>query len=230
MKQLLILSSLLIAILSISCKNHKTEVATKTDKNDTEILSLVFDTLVGNKEHWKFNFLPNRIPLIDDENYAENKIKQQKEIDSALTKWYSVQIIVFVNERSQIPSYLLNNFRYLSEKESFMHNFKSADSSYRQLLINLIEDTTSIQFDLSKIKTAYDYKLKYLSSRQKKEPNTFIIGNVTFSKIVYNKEKTVACLYSELVCGGECGYGNIYFLMKRESKWSISSYHNIWVS
>jgi hypothetical protein len=124
----------------------------------------------------------------------------------------------------------LDFIRSLSGKESFKANFPDVDTSKRHLLVRLAANTSSKHFDLRKVNSRYSYKLKYLSSKPTQNKDLVVIGNVAFSQITYNKNKTVACIYSELVCGGLCGYGYIYFLEKHDNKWEIVAKRNLWVA
>jgi hypothetical protein len=229
MKPLIFISCIFIFALFPACQNDNAVIEVNSDTNNSEILSLVFDSIVGDKEGWKDLMLPVPFPLDHKAvNYSIDSIRQQREMDSIQFKLDSAMFTVFINDSMAIPSFDLDFIRSLSEKESFKSNFHGIDTAKRHLLINLIENNSSKRFDLSKINTSRDYTLKYLSSS--KDDNTIIIGNVTFSQITYSHDETIACIYSSIVCGGECGYGNIYFLEKHDGTWKITSKHNLWVS
>ncbi len=231
MKLLIFISYLIGAALLLACQNGNPNLEDKTDSNNSEILSLVFDTLVEDKESWKSQLLPIPVPL-DSEgpNYHVENKRQKHEMDSIYFKLDTAAFFVFVNDSLAIPAYNLDIIRSLSGRESFKANFPDVDISKRQLLVRLAENTSSKHFDLRKMNSRYSYKLKYLSSKRTQNKDLVVIGNVAFSQITYNKNKTAACIYSELVCGGLCGYGNIYFLEKHDKKWEIVAKRNLWVA
>jgi hypothetical protein len=55
-------------------------------------------------------------------------------------------------------------------------------------------------------------------------------GVVSLSRIGFNSSKTQALVYVGNVCGGRCGEGNFFLLVKEAGKWKIQDELNVWIS
>jgi hypothetical protein len=55
-------------------------------------------------------------------------------------------------------------------------------------------------------------------------------GFMTLSRIGFNPNKTQALLYIGNLCGGLCGTGQLFLLVKEGNSWKIQSVATLWVS
>ena len=53
---------------------------------------------------------------------------------------------------------------------------------------------------------------------------------IKFSRVAFNKSKSVALVHAEVSCPGACGNGDIYFLTKKDGKWTVIMTFNTWIS
>jgi len=51
-----------------------------------------------------------------------------------------------------------------------------------------------------------------------------------FSKIGFNMKGNQALVYMAHSCGGECGQGNLYFLVFDNNRWTIEGVYRVWIS
>ncbi|MDF7811871.1 hypothetical protein [Hymenobacter sp. YC55] len=57
-----------------------------------------------------------------------------------------------------------------------------------------------------------------------------IVGVVSMSKIVFNKEKDKGLLYYDFFCGNKCAKGEIIEILKINNRWKIINAVQLWVS
>lgn len=53
---------------------------------------------------------------------------------------------------------------------------------------------------------------------------------INFSKVGFNSDFTQALVYMSNNCGGECGEGNFYILIKKNGNWLIDHIIPLWIS
>ena len=88
--------------------------------------------------------------------------------------------------------------------------------------------TLSLKIEkLSKIEIVFedngDYSLQKYSSNK-------VIGTLNISRISFNKSLTVGYFYYSIYCGGECGWGDLIKIKKKNGRWIIVDYLISWVS
>lgn len=232
MKLKVVIPYIIPLVLLFACQNQEKSVSETPAEDHSIILSLVFDTLVGSKSHWIEQLLPVQVPInpntIDD---APLQQKWDNEIDSIRNRLDTSRFHLFISENTRIPDHhLFDLINVIYSNENFNKNFYGPDSSYSDLLQELRNKKSLDTIKTTDVKSQYGYILHSLNSRNDQPTNTVIIGNVSFSRLVLNEEKDKACLYAELVCGTLCGYGNIYFLAKKNGIWEVTFKRNLWVS
>ena len=82
------------------------------------------------------------------------------------------------------------------------------------------------EWDIQKIKGYDRYRLETDSN---KKDTSHYIGTIQFSSISFNEECEKAIIYTSYYCGGECGEGLIFHLVKND-KWEIEKVETMWVS
>jgi hypothetical protein len=216
----------------VSC-NNISPIFNSDIGEENEIINIVFDATVGHDTLWTKHFkLPviSRLPSIQltDEYLIEvEKIKKERKNISARLDT-SVLFVFFPDSTSKFP----NNIDIISTLKplNYEANFPDIDSSFRPLIYKLVNSTQSRHLDISAIKTNFKYKLEYSRNREKYPSDIVVIGNITISRVVFNENKTKACVYSEIRCGGLCAGGAIIFLDKNDGIWTIIGQKDLWVS
>jgi len=57
-----------------------------------------------------------------------------------------------------------------------------------------------------------------------------VIGTLSISRISFNKSLTVGYFYVSVYCGGECGWGNLIKIKKKNGNWIIVDYLSSYIS
>lgn len=100
------------------------------------------------------------------------------------------------------------------------------DTSFNQVLrIFCSQNLSRDSIDISVLKPDHNYKVVA------EDMNPFDIrriGSLHFSKIPFNRSKDTACIFTEFSCGEFCGKGDILFLIKNKSLWSVVKTQNLW--
>ena len=220
----------------VACNNRTKSLDQQNlDNSDiNEIVNLVFDATVGPDTMWSKHLLvpPFFLPP-DGEESKENRIEYEnysKSIDSLKMKLDTAELYVFINDSLvKFPDERIR-IKSMTQSHSFKANFYEIDTTFRPLLIKLIDSSVSRHLDIARLKSKYNYIVDY-KSNQDKYPATLIrIGKVMISNPVFNNDKTMACIYSEIICGGECGGGSVIFLRKIKGEWKIEGQRELWVS
>ena len=82
------------------------------------------------------------------------------------------------------------------------------------------------EWDIKKIKDYYRYLLE---TDTDKGNESRYIGSIQFSSISFNKDLDHAIIYTTYYCGGECGEGLVFRLIKTD-KWTVEKVETLWVS
>ena len=127
-----------------------------------------------------------------------------------------------------------NKIQYL---KSYIPDYLD-DSVVKPLMSFLIDSTKykARQIDLKKIENTGRYRLKEINQFREQYPRykNFkgfrFVGDLMFSRIIFNNNKTEAVFYENYICGGECGSGDIVWIEKVNNKWKIKHKINLWES
>ncbi len=230
---------LILLLLFFSC-SKKVEIENKNrviNIEDKEIYNLVFNDLIGhdsisreilnfyneiqNKE--EVFFYPSTRKKYEESfnDFTRNELSKN-EIDSAQLFVYVENKLLNVKEQMDISNII--------SKDNFKYNFTEVDVAFIPLLKELNNYNDTINFDVSILNTDFNYNIIPSTLDFKEDKNKLLIGQVSFSKIIYNKSNNIACVYTHNVCGGECGGGYIMFLKKISNKWVLTSKKLLWVA
>jgi hypothetical protein len=218
--------------LFITC-NNRTEQKGFDNSEINEILNIVFDATVGPDTLWSKNLLipPVFLPQSGQKSDADKVefVKYLRSIDNLKMKLDTAKLYVFIND--SLVKFPENRIRIKSMTESkyFMGNFE-IDSTFRPLIVKLFNYSESRPLDISKLKSKYNYQIDFISNKDKYPSSIIEIGSVNMTNPVFNSDLTMACIYSEIFCGGECGGGSIIFLKKVNGQWKIEGQRQLWVS
>lgn len=206
------------------------QILNSTNKN--EIVNIAFDARVGSDTFWRKELMPilfrppGRHTKKDDIEYKLYEIRNDsiaKVIDSSQLYIFIKDSLIKFPEKNESIQSIINIYAFSVE-------FPNVDTVFRSLLIKLVDSTDSKPFDISILKNKYQYSIDY-NKNEYKYPSTIIaIGRVRISSIAFNNNETMACIYSEINCGSECGGGSILFLKMIDGSWEIVGEKLLWVS
>ncbi len=110
-------------------------------------------------------------------------------------------------------------------------NFHHDDNPAWSLLYSeFISSTLAARpLDFTSIRQVSSYEINP-SSAYKQFDKKNLMGVVAFSRIIFDKRGTKACLYYSFICGGECGEGRILFLEKEHGHWQQVFATNLWIT
>ncbi len=120
-----------------------------------------------------------------------------------------------------------DNIAGLSSKTVTDYNEKQIESE-QPIRNDFVGNFQSILFSQKESKALFGKPENVTGRFRQKYPN--IKSIVTFSRIGFNAEKTQALVCISHWCGGQCGAGTFYFLMKTSGKWAIQWEQGSWVS
>lgn len=222
----------LFAACNYATKSMDQQTLDNSDIN--EIVNLVFDATVGPDTMWsKHLLIPSMFITPGVHQSKEDKIEYEnysKSIDSLKMKLDTAKLFVFINENLVEFPEDRRRIKSMTESLSFKANFSKIDTIFRPLVIKLIDSSVSQPLDISKLKSRYNYQVDYISKEDKYPKSLVKIGRVKISNPVFSSNLTMACIYSEIICGGECGGGSIIFLRKVKGQWKIEGSRELWVS
>jgi hypothetical protein len=195
-------------------------------------MNIAFDNIMGHDSAWRelqlLKYLGHFYTPEDSANYANETKTIQRLRDSIkqivdtnrLYVYINDTLIDFKKELIQISSI---------KKDSFALSFPQIDTSYIPLILSLRDfKYPKNAIKISDLSTAYNYKLE--SVRKYDKSVRFNIAQVSFSHLSLNSEKTKACIYVEMICGGTCGQGKLYFFERKNRKWLLVGERSLWVS
>ena len=107
---------------------------------------------------------------------------------------------------------------------------KIKDADYKELVNQLLTvEFQATKIDLDRINNTGIYVLKTIEPNEKPELE---IGEkiISYSKIVYNANKTKASFYFENYCAGMCGIGQVVLMEKVNGIWEIKETITNWVT
>lgn len=134
-------------------------------------------------------------------------------------------IVVVADSLSNFPE------RYLSElgndvsiNEYLIRNY-GLDSTWQSVLrFENLDKSKSTFFDLKKVRLKINLVYESMSS------GIHADSSMSFSKVVFNDTFDRGCFYYTLSCGRLCGTGNLVFIEKVDSCWTIIQTATVWIS
>jgi len=214
--------TLIIAFL-FSCSNNRNTLdidKTQIENEENKIINIVFDTLLGPDTLWEHMTL---IPCFSNSTEERKSIQKKNIEEKRKYKEFrdTATLVVFFDDS-------LVKFPYT--RKELEYKFSNIDSIYHPLIFKLIDSSKSRKFDISLINTKYKYKLDYIKNKEKYHNEIERLGDIYFSRVAFNKDRTKACVYSSLVLGRLNGSGTLFFLEKNKNKWKIIAERRLWVS
>lgn len=198
------------------------------DSDMYQILSLVFDATVGSDTMWAQNILSP--PVVLQGGHKSEADTPNQETDSFSLKLGNSKLNVFINDSLVRFPESRSRINFLIEPNSFKANCSGVEEMFQPLLTKLIDSPISEPLDISKLKSRYNYHIDLVSNKKKYPSSAIKVGTIKMTSPVFNNGLTIACIYSEIICGGECGNGSVFFLKKVNDHWEIAGRKELWVA
>lgn len=145
----------------------------------------------------------------------------------------TIKIDSIVKDTTSIVIAISDTLEHLKKRDyASLQNYVNASS---KALDSMIEDTTRI-VDLSKL-NATDNRIRFKSIATfpkgldfwKTEYNFYLSAKFYFSRILFNRDKTIGLLNVGYVCGPiQCGEGFLIYLKKVNERWVIDKIEETW--
>ena len=214
-----------ISCITIDCKN------TMPDNDEYAIMNIAFDNIMGHDSAWRelqlLKYLGHFYTPEDSANYANETKNIQRLRDSIKQIVDTNSLYVYINDTLIDIKKDLIQLNSIT-KDSFALSFPKIDTSFIPLIHSLRDyKYPKNAIKISDLSTTYNYKLE--SVRKYDRNVKFNIAQVSFSHLSLNSLKTKACIYVEMICGGTCGHGKLYFFEKRNRKWFSVGERSLWV-
>jgi len=173
-----------------------------------------------------------RDSLLKEFNNFDWKQYEQDSID-----WYKLldnpkkdkrNIILLVHDSLTAPRVDFLDLSNRLTEQGFRENLQLEDS-WRPLMINLVEsDFKNEHFELKELTNVGDYQLRPVSFEPTEQDR--VVATLTFSRVVFNEDRTKACYYYKEYCGPLCGYGYLVFAERTAGTWKLKAKHQLWIS
>jgi hypothetical protein len=218
----------LITLLTIGCSNSVTEQHKETVQEDNyAIINLILPLVIEPDSSYRAR---NMMLLKSAATAEENTAADLYAIDSLKTVIENAPLYVFVSDTlttyKDSPDHFLAD---VSTERLFIQNFP-VDTSYRPLVRKLLAAAPPEVIDIKRLEKVNPYRLEPFSSRNALKDKVLEAGRVDLSRVTYNKDKTLACIYAGWRCGRLCGEGQLFFFHKQAGNWKVTGRKGIWIS
>lgn len=213
MKNKFIITCSFLILIYLSACVHKPIIGQKElEKNEYELLSDLFPYLTRPLPHF----------------WPADTTKEAMDIfNSKYEKWVTEDTFeLYIRDSLFVPE---NDFYHLID----------LDAAFDSIYQSLFQDKTlkSIRFNLSLLPIRSNFKLIPINPDWTSDTlydniskNEGFMGFFEFSRVAFNKTYSKACFYFARHMGPKSGGGEIIFVEKRNSKWTIVERNMIWVS
>ncbi|WP_192348605.1 hypothetical protein [Algoriphagus sp. Y33] len=169
------------------------------------------------------NSLINEFNKFDWEKYRQDSVEWQTLLSNP--KKDRRNIILNVYDSLVIPN--LDLTTRLTEK-GFRANIQLEDS-WSQLVIKLVRsDLRSEHLNFKNLTNVGHYQLRRMNFESTE--NDRMVASLTFSRVVFNQDRTKVCYYYREHCGPNCGYGYLVFVERTDGTWKLKIKHQLWIS
>ena len=207
----------------------------KTNNHEQEIFTLIFHDMVEPDSSWRneakdltyFYFSP-KLSLTDDQVEFDSLSLL---MDIRMKYFDTVTVQVFITDSIHpVPNFvagMINNM--LKDSTEWFNNYHGF--SYTGMLSKMANSKVTYNFELSLIRSNYNYSIvEYDIISNLETINEDKVGFLDFSTLVFNEDKTKACIYSDLVKAPLNAFGMLYLLDYKHGKWKIIYKNMLWIS
>jgi len=217
---------LFFCVLLFSCKKNSSKFG-NLNQNDIEIYNLVLNEQIGTENQVRniLKFYKNlSMSSFDDTIKKERDFlkKLDNNIDTCNLHVLISESIKFSNKDFDISTYIT--------KQSFDDNLNNVPIEYFDIIEKLNNSKQKKEIDVEIFSNKNFYIIDKASQISKIKNEECIIGLIGFSNLVYDTNNSLACLYGQLICGGECGSGELFFLKFENDKWTVIARKTLWIS
>ena len=225
-KQTLFSFFLFVIITLSSCSE-------KNSRDEKEILSLIYNTQIGNHEHFGS---PPPVPPLPPDFDKLNEFGSKAEAKQALLS-------------EDWTAYFAEDSLYESRVEAWKMKMRAVQ---RKILFNtatqiseyykeMIKESLGPRYDLRFLEVSKHWKVSDIDNQGNYEIlglhdfdeikiDTIHVGIIQFSEIGFNQNRDSAILYIDWNCGSLCGGGHVFILQKERGNWKIVGSMNLWVN
>ena len=213
-------------VISYSC--HIDE--RKSIDDEKQVMAEIFPTLMDSM--WveiTFSMMPGPIEEIYDSNSRHSILKLIEKGQSFKNK-----LIEELEKKKITPGQMtivVNDTIHAIDKE----NISYVRKHFRTLLFNDEKGITDsgYKIDFSKYRADKIFNLVYASEfklEKHDQSREYILSQVSFSRILFDREKTFGVLTCEYNCGVQCGTGYRIFIKKLNDRWKIERIEEGWIA
>ncbi|MFI1771848.1 hypothetical protein [Thalassobellus citreus] len=211
---------ILLLVLVLSCNQKKKELKVKeqTTEKQVDTLGVYNDVLNDLIENYLYNnYLGEKAQLLVVDWF-------NKKIDETtyINKINVLKNKVITEDSLKGVLYIDGVFDgYTTNLESL--NFVENNNFYLEEVV--VQISKENLYAVDSLKSNFVKIKRFRNSDEKKE---FEVGDISFSKIVFNKNKDSAILYFSFVCGGKCGEGSLVLIKIIDGKWKVEKKYSLW--
>ncbi|MCB9320956.1 MAG: hypothetical protein H6570_16855 [Lewinellaceae bacterium] len=208
--------------------------STNVVSDEVEILSLIFNSQIGDYEH--FGSSPPAPPLPP----SFDELERYSSLDSAKLNLISIEWQQYFKQEEEYDKIVeLWKIRMQNIEKKIVFFNKCRLSAQDKIWV--IEEIKKYEIDSNFLNKPINWKISDIKNNSKYELieykifkdsklDTVHVGIMKFSNIGFNNEKNLAIVYFDWLCGSLCGDGNLAILEKKANIWKIKEIVNLWIS
>lgn len=137
-------------------------------------------------------------------------------------------VVLLVNDSLINPNLDFLDLTFKLTEVGFQTNIQ-LEEPWRQLMIQLVEsDFRSKYLKFEELTNIGDYQLQPINFEPTESDR--VVAILTFSRVVFDENKTKACYYYKEYCGSDCGYGYMVFVERINGEWNLKAKSQLWIS
>jgi hypothetical protein len=216
----------ILILATISCS---TDGLTDFDKEENLIIQATLKETIGTGHFWRSHLSPTFFYPPGHKETTKEKEKFEFYRDSLKILLDTAKIFVFISDSLiRYPATDKKRLIGLINKNHFDKILK-IDTSFRLLINEFLEIPERRLIKINELEKVKNFCFVSTQETEKYKQRQSI-GKLTISRAAINNSKTKACIYTEIVCGGECGGGQLFFLEKINDVWTVIETQDLWVS
>lgn len=199
------------------------------------VLKATIPADTGFKKSFRYLYSPVRFPPPYPAGYTKQQMRADsqawaKRTDSIKRRLDTARLYVFINDSlAKFPPGYLKNIAANSMAGIKAMYFKNP-AMVKRIAMEVDTDTKPTILRRDAVARLAHYQTVFYKRRIALPKHLLTPGLFAVSRVCFNKERSLACVYTDSYCGMLCGSGNLFFLVKKGDRWVIADTRMVWVA